>query len=322
MNSTFRLLAHPAPRLNWTILCAPVACSASRFRDFEADDIARALICGLKLLRDGIGENDFNVIFTAGPKVRHFYFQIIPRGGTEYRANMEGGFELSTGISVITVDPRAAAEALRARSKVGPSPPREENRRKHVCLFCSRKTPSSLFFVRSDGSIYVPQESQSFEAAAHFWRNCDSTKITANYDLVRDLAKFNQSPPSEPDDAVRCFANLTPALVFDGDENTVLLSLAKPQEYGVELPDLQLKEVACFVRAFQFLEQAAEHRNLTLVAFFNSGPSAAGSVLCPHGQCWFLRDPPTTLVQIPEGQPNRECCAVCDMLKEEELVII
>ena len=150
----------------------------------------------------------------------------------------------------------------------------------------------------------------------------NSADIASNYDLAKELAKSNQNPPSEADDAIRCFANLTPALVFDGDENTVLLSLAKPQKDGVEFPELQLKEMAGFVRAFQFLEQSAEHRSLTLVAFINSGPSAGGTVQCPHAQAYFLRHPPTTLLQISEGQINGECRGACDVLKEEELAII
>jgi galactose-1-phosphate uridylyltransferase len=244
---------------------------------------------------------------------------LIPRDRTVPKTNIEAGFEIASGESIITVDPRSAADDLKKHS-VGTDQSRESTQTgPSDCYFCERKTPPTLFCVRRDGTVSAPTESSSFAAAVTFLQGRERGEIQTFYELVKFLAPFNRCAGSG--EVVRAFVNLTPAIISAGQGNCIVVGLADHQYHGREFPDLPVEVISAFIRAFQFLEAAAEHRGLVLVPFFNSGPAAGGTVNCPHGQAYFLAEQPPLYRQIAAQREASGKCGVCEILRRTDLTI-
>jgi galactose-1-phosphate uridylyltransferase len=267
---------------------------------------------------------DFNIVIRSGDLVGHLHLILIPRAHTIPKVNINAGFELATEESIITVDPTTAAADLKRRVGKSRQLSRDPSESQHSltdCLFCEQKTPATLFCVRRDHSIIVPTESDSFAAAANFLRSRGTHDIVPYYELVGNLARHNRHVREGLLDVVRVFANLTPALVSDDDENCVVVGLADQHYHGLDFPDLPIDVVSGYIRAFQFLEAAAERRGLVLVPFFNCGAGAGGTVNCPHGQAYLLNRPPALYRYIAACRDSQQQCGVCEILGREELAI-
>ena len=186
------------------------------------------------------------------------------------------------------------------------------------CFFCEHKTPSTLCAVRSDGSVVVPKELDSFSVTERFLADRDSQDIQTYYELVNTLTLYNRLP----DDAVvRVFPNLTPALVSDSDENCLVIGIAHSKWHECDIPDLPPEVVHAVIRAWQFLEAVCEERGLVLIPFWNRGSAAGASVQCPHAQAYLLRGIPALYCQIAERRQVRQQCGVCEILAQEDLLV-
>ena len=186
------------------------------------------------------------------------------------------------------------------------------------CFFCGHKTPSTLCAVRSDGSVVVPKEIDSFSLTERFLADRNSQDIQTYYELVNTLAPYNHLPD---DVVVRVFPNLTPALVSSSDENCLVVGIANNQWHECDIPDLPPKVIRAVIRAWQFLELVCEERGLILVPFWNRGSAAGASVQCPHAQAYLLHRTPALYFQIAERREARQRCGVCEILAQEDLLV-
>ncbi len=88
--------------------------SFGELADEEVDDLACILIRALTLIRRACGDPDYNLVLYSAPtnghtdEVFHWHIKIIPKLTTP------AGFEIGSAMSINTVPPEEAAEALRA----------------------------------------------------------------------------------------------------------------------------------------------------------------------------------------------------------------
>jgi UDPglucose--hexose-1-phosphate uridylyltransferase len=82
--------------------------------DDHVDDLARILIRSLRAVRGACGDPDYNLVMYSAPsneghamRVFHWHLKLIPRIATQ------AGFEIGSAMSINTVAPEEAAEALR-----------------------------------------------------------------------------------------------------------------------------------------------------------------------------------------------------------------
>lgn len=82
--------------------------------DDQLDDLAGILIRSLRAVRTACGDPDYNVVMYSAPsneghatRVFHWHLKLIPRIATQ------AGFEIGSAMSINTISPEDAAEALR-----------------------------------------------------------------------------------------------------------------------------------------------------------------------------------------------------------------
>lgn len=90
--------------------------------DEEVDDLACILIRSLTVIRRACGDPDYNLVVYSSPtnghtdEVFHWHIKVIPKLSTP------AGFEIGSAMSINTVPPEEAAEALRAARRLSPQP--------------------------------------------------------------------------------------------------------------------------------------------------------------------------------------------------------
>ncbi|GAB4252704.1 MAG: hypothetical protein Kow00122_10500 [Thermoleophilia bacterium] len=101
---------HPAPDRDLTLVVAPYA-ETTTLADLLPEDLSRALLVAASCLERALGGLPaYNVAVRLGPEVGHLHAEVVPRSGVNVRA----GFEVATGLTVLTRDPREVAARLRA----------------------------------------------------------------------------------------------------------------------------------------------------------------------------------------------------------------
>lgn len=205
----------------------------------------------------------------------------------------------------------------RAKRSAGAKSPVLTVKPVEACFFCNGATPSTIFAIGHDGSLIVPTETASFEAAEHLLLGRDPLEAKTYFDLSAALAEYNRAD-SRPA-AVRVFANLTPAMVSPAD-HCLVVALADPQWHGLTWDRLPPLAVECFMRALQVLEDLARLQRLTPVMFINQGAAAGATVACPHAQAYLLATPPAVHHEIQQFRMQRGTCGVCEVLGENVIL--
>lgn len=106
-----------APRVAWHVRIIPTAAVAGTFADVSPAHLAELAVELLRQLRNlevEIGRFSFNLLLPTPPTNRHpapfrWMLEILPR------TSRAAGWELLTGIDIVTTSPEAAAESLRRR---------------------------------------------------------------------------------------------------------------------------------------------------------------------------------------------------------------
>lgn len=108
--SSVAVTVHPAPDRDLTLVVAPYA-ETITLGDLPPEDLSRALLLAASCLERALGGLPaYNVAVRLGPQVGHLHAEVVPRSGVNVRA----GFEVATGLTVLTRDPREVAGWLRA----------------------------------------------------------------------------------------------------------------------------------------------------------------------------------------------------------------
>jgi len=108
-NKAFRVLAHPAPVRNHSLLIAPVDCIA-RLSDMEPDSFADALKTSLEATRLLTGSVPaYNVALRCGKSVGHLHAEFVPKTET----NVPAGFEETTDMVIVTEPPIKVSALLK-----------------------------------------------------------------------------------------------------------------------------------------------------------------------------------------------------------------
>lgn len=112
------IYVHPYPEYNFTWLIVEKECQPrtgpKKFNQIDSQRLAKALkkaVSLYPLLFETMPA--YNILFRLPENVGHFHVEIIPRTNT----NIIAGCELSTGMSIITQDPRDVAVAIKEKAK-------------------------------------------------------------------------------------------------------------------------------------------------------------------------------------------------------------
>lgn len=105
------LAVHPAPDRDLTLLVAPRSETARLGEVHPLKDLARGLLLAAACLDRRLGGLPaYNVALRLGLQVGHLHAEVVPRSGVNVRA----GFEVATGLTVLTRNPYAVAARLRS----------------------------------------------------------------------------------------------------------------------------------------------------------------------------------------------------------------
>lgn len=186
------------------------------------------------------------------------------------------------------------------------------------CLFCTGRTPSTLFYFDEEGRLVLEEESASLRAAAEFWKQpgMDPARVADHYELVAALGSF--TVPSNW--RARTFFNLTPTIGANQPGNCYVTSVHPDYHYR-EIPDMPASILSAVVASWQVLEQLAAEEGLLAVPFINGGrrPESGQSVSCFHSQTYVMKTP--GLFEAIRARREEAGCGVCKILQQRQFGI-
>ncbi len=190
--------------------------------------------------------------------------------------------------------------------------------RREDCLFCTGRTPSTLFYFDECGKLVVADEENSIEAANEFWRQPgkDPAKLTDHYGLVGSLGAFTLPANWQ----TRTFFNLTPSL-GENEPGNCYVTTVHPDYHYRDLPDMPTSVFDNVLASWAVLEKLALNHGLAAVPFINGGrrKESGQSVSCFHSQTYIMQTP--ELYKAIEARRKAEGCGVCKVVSDKELEI-
>lgn len=110
---SFGIYVHPYPEHDFTWIVAEESCqSKGGFQQVDRQNLAKALKAAAGLYPLVFGEIPaYNVLVRLAEHVGHFHALFVPRTNT----NVLAGYEYTTGMTVLTQDPRQVAEFVREK---------------------------------------------------------------------------------------------------------------------------------------------------------------------------------------------------------------
>jgi galactose-1-phosphate uridylyltransferase len=173
------------------------------------------------------------------------------------------------------------------------------------------ETPSNALYIDHQGKVVVPNEDQSFAAAAEYLRDKDTAQVETFYGLVRQLAPYNRI---EGQWRARTFANLTPTLGRAHGLPLCLVQAIHPRHHYTDFHDLPATSVQALVASWQFIEKFAQQEGLLAISFINGGkrPESGQSVACCHAQTYLFDQLPPLFEQIGRRRQQLGHCPICE----------
>ena len=214
---------------------------------------------------------------------------------------------------LVTINPLRAGRHFEVSREAPPKGTERED-----CLFCTGRTPSTLFYFDKEGRLVIEEESRSLDAAEEFWQQPerDTARLADHYALVGALGSLTL--PVEW--LSRTFFNLTPGLGANEPGNCYITSIHPDYHYR-ELPDVPTAVLDTVLASWQVLERMAARDGLVAVPFINGGrrPESGQSVSCFHSQAYVVRTP--WLFETIRARRERRGCGVCEILRDRRFGI-
>lgn len=108
-NREFKVMAHPAPVRNHSLLIAPRQC-VPQLETIDPDAFADALKVSLRAIKSLTGVvPGYNVAVRCGKSIGHIHAEFVPKTET----NTPAGFEEATGLTLVTEPPLKVSKLLR-----------------------------------------------------------------------------------------------------------------------------------------------------------------------------------------------------------------
>lgn len=209
---------------------------------------------------------------------------------------------------IVTINPLRAARHFEVSREAPPKVTEREN-----CLFCTGRTPSTLFYFDEEGKMVIEGEQKTIEVAAEYWKQPgkDHSKLTDHYGLVGTLGGITL--PREW--RARTFFNLTPMLGTNEPGNCYVTSVHPDYHYR-DLPDMPTANLDAVLASWQLLEKLATAKGLVAVPFINGGrrPESGQSVSCFHSQTYVVNTP--RLFDTIHDRRKERGCGVCEILND------